>query len=74
MIKSIQTKIILIFFILGIIIIGALSIFSINSIKQVEQEVLVNNALINEEFIQTGIDEKFHKSKQLLQLKLEFLL
>ena len=46
MIKSIQTKIILIFFILGIIIIGALSIFSINSIKQVEQEVLVNNALI----------------------------
>ncbi len=36
MIKSIQTKIILIFFILGIIIIGALSFFNINSLQQIE--------------------------------------
>lgn len=74
MIKSIQTKIILIFFILGIIIIGALSIFSINSIKQVEQEVLVNNALIMRSLFKPALTKKFHKSKQLLQLKLEFLL
>jgi multi-sensor signal transduction histidine kinase len=70
MIKSIQTKIILIFFILGIIIIGALSIFSINSIKQVEQEVLVNNALINEEFIQTGIDEKISQIKAITAIEI----
>ena len=36
MIKSIQTKIILIFFIIGIIIIGALSFLNINSLKQIE--------------------------------------
>ena len=44
MIKSIQAKIILIFFILGIIIIGALSFFNIVSLKQLEQ---INNADIN---------------------------
>ena len=46
MIKSIQTKIILIFFIIGIIIIGALSFLNINSLKQIETANTEINTLL----------------------------
>ncbi len=57
MIKSIQTKIILIFFVIGIIVIGTLSFLHINSLKQLS-ESLVQNAdvtLLNEQIIQTEV-------------------
>ena len=51
MIKSIQTKIILIFFTIGIIIIGALSFLNINSLKQIETA----NTEINTMIVQRGL-------------------
>ena len=53
MIKSIQTKIILIFFIIGIIIIGALSFLNINSLKQIETANTEINTIIAEKTSQT---------------------
>ena len=53
MIKSIQTKIILIVFIIGIIIIGALSFLNINSLKQIETANTEINTIIAEKTSQT---------------------
>ena len=53
MIKSIQTKIILIFFTIGIIIIGALSFLNINSLKQIETANTEINTIIAEKTSQT---------------------
>ena len=53
MIKSIQTKIILIFFTIGIIIIGALSFLNINSLKQIETANTEINTIIAENTSQT---------------------
>lgn len=53
MVKSIQTKIILIFFILGLVIIGSLSAFYIGSIKQLQTEYISQTSLENFETITT---------------------
>ncbi len=47
MIKSIQAKVILIFFILGIIIIGTLTFFNINSLKEIENSINSTSDVVN---------------------------
>lgn len=53
MVKSIQTKIILIFFILGLVIIGSLSALYIGSIKQLQTEFISQTSLESFETITT---------------------
>jgi len=50
LIKNSQTKIILIFFILGIIIIGSLTFFELYGLSQIEQTINADNNLNGEAF------------------------
>ena len=50
MIKSIQTKIILIFFVLGIIIIGSLSFFHISMLEKMNQSIMSEEITQQEQF------------------------
>lgn len=62
MIKSIQTKIILIFFVLGILMIGSLSFFHIYMLKDMNQSV-VNEQIINEANFSEQIEQQISQTE-----------
>lgn len=63
MIKNIQTKIILIFFILGIVIIGALSIFQVSILHQVEKNINIPSEIANQQAFSTMVANQISQTK-----------
>ena len=62
MIKNIQTKIILIFFVLGILMIGSISLFHIIMLEKMNQSLVTENALEQAEF-QMQIQEQIGQTE-----------
>ena len=63
MIKSIQTKIILIFFVLGIIVIGALSFFHISMLERISQPILDDSYSTQQEELKNMIETQIAQTK-----------
>ena len=70
MIKSIQTKIILIFFVIGIIIIGGLSTFYIIGLKQMQTEMLGKE--ISLQGLELIITEKISQAEIIMSIAIVF--
>lgn len=62
MIKNIQTKIILIFFVLGIFIIGSISFFHIGMLKKMNQSI-TSNQMIEQEELKTEIGKQIEQTE-----------
>ena len=63
MIKSIQTKIILIFFVLGIIVIGALSFFHIGMLEKISEPILNGSYVMQQEELNNIIETQIAQTK-----------
>lgn len=62
MIKNIQTKIILIFFILGIFIIGSISFFNIKMLEKTNQSI-ISNENINQEELKVDLEKQIQQTQ-----------
>ena len=62
MIKNIQTKIILIFFVLGILMIGSISLFHIIMLEKMNQSIVTENTVEQAEF-QIQIQEQIGQTE-----------
>ena len=63
MIKSIQTKIILIFFVIGILVIGALSFFHIGMLERMSQPILDDSYMTQQEELKNMIETQIAQTK-----------
>ena len=63
MIKSIQTKIILIFFVIGILVIGALSFFHIGMLERMSQPILDDSYMTQQEELKNVIETQIAQTK-----------
>lgn len=62
MIKNIQTKIILIFFVLGILVIGTISFFHINMLQKTNKSI-INNETINQVELQKEVQKQIQQTE-----------